>query len=115
MHTQFSRNIQYSIDPSPLHISSRLSFLYCADTANIEDFFEGDIILTPSQRKQMIKEAQDGEEETEEEEKEEKEKEEKEGEGEGHEVRARAVVKDSTYKWPNAVIPYVISSSLRKK
>ena len=31
-----------------------------------------------------------------------------------HDIHARAVVRHSTYKWPNAVIPYVLSSSLCK-
>lgn len=73
------------------------------DTANIEDFFEGDIILTPDQRKQVIKDIEEQQREMEEG------KEQRE-----HDIHARAVVRDSSYLWPNAVIPYVISSNLRK-
>jgi hypothetical protein len=74
-----------------------------ADTANIGDFFEGDIILTPNQWKQMVvdtEEHQKGGEEGE--------------DSEGDDIHKRAVVRDSAYRWPNAVVPYVISSNLRK-
>ncbi len=33
---------------------------------------------------------------------------------EEHSIHARAVVRDSFFKWPNAVVPYVMSTSLRE-
>lgn len=81
----------------------------CIDTANIEDFFEGDILLTPDQWKELEQGM-----EVEKEEKEVQEEEEEVEEHEKHDVHARAVVRVSAYKWPNAVIPYILSSSLCK-
>ncbi len=63
-------------------------------TVNMDNFFEGDIILTPDQKEIM-------ESSTEEE--------------EGEHVNKRAVQKNLSDKWENGVVPYVIASGLRKQ
>lgn len=63
-----------------------------ADSADIHNFFEADIILTPKQKEVMVI---------------------KDPRLEQH-VHERAVVRDPTGKWPNAVIYYTFDRSLRK-
>ena len=64
------------------------------ESAHIQDFFEGDIRLTPKQIEMM-----------------------KIGTSEEkglHHINERAVVRNIADTWPGAVVPYVFSSSLGK-
>ena len=93
------------------HQVQPILYLFCyniIDTENAEDFFEGDILLTLDQTEQMIKDI---------------EREMEEGRGEegtpeqqqrSQHVQASAVIRNPTNTWPNAIVPYVLSSGLRK-
>lgn len=59
---------------------------FITGTADMNDMFEGDIILTPEQKREM--------------------------ELDRRHVHERAVVRSSGRRWPNGVVPYVVSSSL---
>lgn len=63
-------------------------------TANIDDFFEGDIILTPYQKEIMDSSLE---------------------EKEGEHFNKRAIQKGLSDKWKGGVVPYVIAQGLRKK
>ena len=84
-----------------------------AVTADINSFFEGDIILTPDQRRVIESSIEEEKQEL------------KEGPGQDEDLqelqpqpkqhaRKRAVVRNFSQKWRNGIVPYVFHSDLRK-
>lgn len=67
----------------------------------IASYYEGDIILTPWQKEWMESTTKEEEEE-------------EEMQGDKEQIHRRAVVKGSSEKWANGVVPYVLHSSLCK-
>lgn len=64
---------------------------------NMDDFFEGDMVLTPAQKEMMESSSEEGEEEQ-----------------EGHDVSKRAVQKNLSDRWNKGIVPYVLAPGLRK-
>ncbi len=88
---------------SQVQLKTFLNFLP-AGTADIHNFFEGDIILTPAQKKEieMSIDKPDEEEENEM------------GQLPDQHPQKRAIVKYLAEKWSNGVVPYTMSSSIGK-
>ena len=63
--------------------------MYNSEYGIVKDMFEGDIKLTPKQ-KELMSESK-------------------------HQIHERAVVRDRDERWPGAVIPYVMDSSLGER
>ena len=78
-----------------------------AGVADIHDFFEGDILLTPAQRKEIFESRAVTEQDKEEELKEPHPLPE-------HHARRRAVVRTIEEKWSKGEVPYELHSSLCK-